>query len=43
VGASASAAIAYMLSNYMWRLKVKRKWRNRQGERALKHSRAEQG
>jgi uncharacterized protein len=35
VGASASGAIAYMLSNYIWRLKVKRKWRNRQRERAL--------
>ena len=35
VGASVSAAIAYMLSNYMWRLKVKRKWRKRQNDRAL--------
>lgn len=38
VGASISAAIAYILSNYIWRLKVKRKWRKRQLERNLKVS-----
>ena len=42
VGASLFATIAYMLSNYIWRLKVKRKWRNRQGERALKLASANQ-
>lgn len=42
VGASASGAVAYMLSNYMWRLKIKRKWRNRQRERALKLAKPEQ-
>ncbi len=34
VGASAFAASAYMISTFVWRLKVKRKWRNRQLKRA---------
>jgi hypothetical protein len=34
VGASVSAAVAYMLANFMWRLKVKGKWRTRQHDRA---------
>jgi uncharacterized protein (DUF2062 family) len=35
VGASVCAVVAYMASNYIWRLKVKRKWQKRKNNRAL--------
>ena len=38
VGAGVSAAVAYMLTNLMWRLKVKRKWHKRQTDRTLKQN-----
>lgn len=39
-GASILGACAYSLSNFIWRLKVKRKWQKRQFDRALKLSRS---
>jgi uncharacterized protein (DUF2062 family) len=37
-GATTSATIAYVLSNFIWKLNVKRKWHARQKHRALKNT-----
>lgn len=37
IGASTISTLAYFLSNYMWRLNVRRKWRARQKHRAAEH------
>lgn len=37
LGATTFATLGYVLSNFMWRLNVKRKWRARQKHRAMQH------